>query len=177
MPRPTIATRWAISTLLALVGFVAANSACHSESKVKMKSEERASKVDHDLQALKSHLAVPDSAREVSFEIVPRGQSPGGLGPTDYLLVAVFRLDPGPAEGLARAAQPRPGSPPHISALANRPWFPVPVRAAVQNVDGNSVSVRGRKFDAGPLLKGAYATGYFVLVDGTDYVIVSAQTN
>lgn len=130
--------------------------------------------VSHSAQVLSAQLALPGPPVEVSFEQVSRG-SEGGLGPTDRVLVALVRFDEKTLALLAKEAQPRPGT--KISALANRPWFPAAVRSAITHVDDGTFSVRGRKFDAASLLKAPYATGYFVLVEGTDYVIISVQTS
>ena len=141
-----------------------------------MKNEAKAPSVSHDEATLRSHLSLPGAPLEVSFEQLPRG-TPGGLGPTDYVLVALLRFDKPTLAHLAETSQPRPGNPPRISLLADRPWFPESVKTAIQSRDGTGVAIRGRKFDAATLLKPPYSTGYFVIVDGSDYVIVSAQTS
>jgi hypothetical protein len=146
------------------------------EDKVKMKNEGPAPSASHDQEVLRSLLNLPGAPLEASFEQLPRGV-PGGLGPTDYVLVAVLRLDKPTLAHLAQISQPRPGNPPRISLLAHRPWFPASVKAAIEGRDEKSVSIRGRKFDAAPLLKSPYTTGYFVIVEGTDYVNISAQTS
>ncbi len=141
-----------------------------------MKNETPARSVSHEQEAIRSRLNLPTAPLEVSFEELPRGV-PGGLGPTDYVLVALLRFDEPTLARLAETSQPRPGSPPRISLLADRPWFPPPVKAAIEGRDGSGVSIHGRKFDAAPLLKSPYSTGYFVIVEGTDYMILSAQTS
>lgn len=58
------------------------------------------------------------------------------------------------------------------NVLAKRAtWF------LVGRQDDTGVVVRGQKFDASALLRSPYATGYFVIVEGSDYVISSAQTS
>jgi hypothetical protein len=159
-----------------LLGLALGSAQACREDKVNMKNEPPAQSISHDEATLRSHLSLPGAPLEVSFEQLPRG-TPGGLGPTDYVLVALLRFDKPTLAHLAETSQPRPGNPPRISLLADRPWFPAPVRAAIEGRDGTGVSIRGRKFDATPLLKSPYSTGYFVLVEGTDYVILSAQTS
>ncbi len=164
-----------LRSALVLVLALGSAQACH-EDKVKMKNEAPVQSISHDEAAIRSRLNLPGTPLEVSFEQLPKG-APGGLGPTDYVLVAVLRFDKPTLAHLAEMSQPRPGNPPRISLLADRPWFPAPVKAAIEGRDGTGVSIRGRKFDAAPLLKSPYATGYFVIVEGTDYVILSAQTS
>jgi hypothetical protein len=51
------------------------------------------------------------------------------------------------------------------------------VRAAVQLHDDHSVTVREQKFDGTPFLKAPFNSGYFVVVEGGEYVILSLQTS
>ena len=96
----------------------------------------------------------------------------------DYVLVAVMRFDRAALLSIAlKAGPPRPGSPPRISTTANRPWLPPAVRSRVEPFDDHSVTLRGQKFDAGPLLKAPFGTGYFVIVEGTELVVLSLQTS
>jgi hypothetical protein len=169
------ACRVSLRTALLLVLALGSAQACR-ENKANMKTETPAPSVSHDQALLRSRLNLPSAPIEVSFEQLPRGVS-GGLGPTDYVLVALLRFDKPALAHLAETSQPRPGSPPRISLLADRPWFPASVKAAIEGRDEKGVSIRGRKFDAAPLLKSPYATGYFVIVEGSDYVILSAQTS
>ncbi len=149
--------------------------ACRQD-KPTMKNADPSPSVSHDEKLLSAQLNLPGRPLEVSFEQVPRGV-PGGFGPTDRILVALLRFDKDGLARLAEMSQPRPGSPPRISVLANRPWFPSAVKAAIEQQDEVGVAIRGRKFDAAPLLKSPYTSGYFVIVNGSDYVIVSAQTS
>jgi hypothetical protein len=151
------------------------SQACHGK-KGSMKTGEGTNPVSHSEELLAAQMNLPGAPSEVSFQQVPRG-TPGGLGPTDYVLVALLRFDQGILKHLAETSQPRPGSPPRISEIANRPWFPPSVKAAIEPAAAGTFSVRGRKFDASLLLKPPYATGYFVIVEGTDYMIVSAETS
>ena len=167
--------RAGLHAALLMVLTLGSAQACRPD-KVNMKNETPAPSVSHDQAALRSRLNLPAAPLEVSFEQLPKGV-PGGLGPTDYVLVALLRFDKATLGRLAETSQPRPGSPPRISLLADRPWFPAPVKAAIEGRDEKGVSIRGRKFDATPLLKSPYATGYFVIVEGSDYVILSAQTS
>lgn len=160
-----------IVVVLALGGGIG----CKQENTT-MNSGSPAQSISHDRNLLQAQLKLPAEPLEVSFEEVPRGVA-GGLGPTDYLLVALLRFDANTLARLGASSQARPGNPPRISPLANRPWFPVAVKAAIERKDDAGVAIRGRKFDAINLLKAPYATGYFVIVEGTDYVILSAQTS
>ncbi|HEX3696216.1 MAG TPA: hypothetical protein VH374_12605 [Polyangia bacterium] len=139
-----------------------------------MKPHDSGPSVARSVDQLKALINLPISPSEVWFEDVPRGQ-PGGLGPTDYVLVAVLRMAPTATAELTKTATSRPGN--RISSTANRPWLPPPVRAAIQPFDDHSVTVRGQKFDAAPFLKAPFSTGYFIVVDGGEYVIVSLQTS
>jgi hypothetical protein len=163
-------------SLLLVLTFGGGQAACHQENKSTMKNDDPTKSVSHDDKLLGAQLELPGAPLEVSFEQLPRG-TPGGLGPTDYVLVALIRFDKDVLARLAATAQPRPGNPPRISSLANRPWFPSVLKAAIERYDEGSVTVRGRKFDASTLLKSPYTTGYFVIVEGTNYVILSAQTS
>jgi hypothetical protein len=72
------------------------------------------------VDALSGLVNLPIPPSEVWFEQVPRG-TPGGIGPTDYVLVAVMKFDATSTERLVKGASARPGSPPRISSNANRP--------------------------------------------------------
>ena len=139
-----------------------------------MKPRDSGPTVARSVDELKLLINLPASPKEVWFEDVPRGQ-PGGLGPTDHVLVAVLRLEVAETDRLTKAAASRPGS--RISSTANRPWLPPPVRAAIQPYDDHSVTVRGEKFDGAPFVKAPFSAGYFVVVEGGEYVIVSLQTS
>ena len=140
-----------------------------------MKSSNSGSSVKKSVDQLKKLISLPSSPSEVWFEELPLGK-PGGLGPTDYLLVAVLRMDPAATAELMKISSSRPGN--RISSTANRPWLPPPVRAAIQPFDDHSVTVRGQKFDAAPFLKASsFSMGYFVVVEGGEYVIVGLQTS
>jgi hypothetical protein len=108
------------------------SQACHGKA-ITMNhtknGDQPADAVSHSEHLLSEHLALPATPLDVLFEQVPRGV-PDGLGPTDYVLVALY-LDKDVLAQLAKTSQ----------------------------------------------LKPPYATGYFVIVEGTDYVIVSAQTS
>ncbi len=131
---------------------------------------------DRRVENLRDLITLPATPSEVWFEQVPRG-TPGGLGPTDYLLVAVMHFDRTQLSSVTAAAHRRPGAPPRISATANRPWFPDPVRAVTHPYDDHSVTVRGEKFDAAPFAKSSFLSGYFVVVEGGEYVVLVLETS
>lgn len=131
---------------------------------------------DRRVEKLRELITLPAAPADAWFEQVPRGAA-GGLGPTDYLLVVVMRFDRTRLSTITAAAHPRPGTPPRISATANRPWFPEPVRAATRPYDDHSVTVRGEKFDAAPFAKSPFLSGYFVVVEGGEYVILALETS
>ena len=131
---------------------------------------------DRRIEKLRELITLPAMPTEVWFEQVPRGAS-GGLGPTDYLLVVVMRFDRDKLSPVTAAAHHRPGAPPRISATANRWWFPEPVRAAIHPYDDHSVTVHGEKFDAAPFAKSPFLSGYFVVVEGGQYLILALETS
>jgi len=61
---------------------------------------------DRRIERLRKLIALPATPAEVGFEVVPRG-TPGGLGPTDYFLVAVLRFEHGELPRLAARARER----------------------------------------------------------------------
>ena len=152
------------------IGAIAA-PACH-----KGMSATNDGAADRRVEKLRDLIALPATPSEVWFEQVPRGTS-GGLGPTDYLLVAVMRFDRAQLASVTAATHRRPGAPPRISATANRPWFPDSVRAFIRPHDDHSVTVRGDKFDATPFAKSPFLSGYFVVVEGGEYVILALETS
>ncbi len=164
--------RWAVALLFAIGAL--GGPACHKGMSAMNGKNESAA--DRRLEKLRDLIALPATPTEVWFEQVPRG-APGGLGPTDYLLVAVMRFDHAQLASVTATAHRRPGAPPRISAAANRPWFPEPVRAATRPYDDHSVTVRGDKFDAAPFAKSPFLSGYFVVVEGGEYVILALETS
>jgi hypothetical protein len=140
-----------------------------------MSREDPTPVVRKGVDALAQLVTLPATPVEAEFEEVPRG-TPGGLGPTDYVLVALMRFDRAELESIAhKAGSPRPGS--RISATANRPWLPPAVRAHIEPFDDHSVTLHGQKFDAAPFLKAPFSSGYFVIVEGTQLVLLSVQTS
>jgi hypothetical protein len=121
-------------------------------------------------------VKLPADPGEVWFEQVPRG-TPGGLGPTDYFLVAVMRFSPSALSALLKNAT-RTGDPsPGILPAVNRAWFPPPVKAAVRSVDAQNVSVRGEEYDGAPFASGAFSSGSFIVIEGGEYVLLVLATS
>lgn len=164
--------RWAVALLFAIGAL--SGPACH-KGMSSVNGSNNAT-VDRRVEKLRDLITLPATPAEVWFEQVPRG-APGGLGPTDYLLVAVMRFDHAQLASVTAAAHRRPGAPPQISATANRPWFPDAVRAATRPHDDHSVTVRGDKFDAAPFAKSPFLSGYFVAVEGGEYVVLALETS
>lgn len=128
------------------------------------------------LETLRKVVTLPLQPAEAWFEELAEG-TPGGLGPTDYVLVAVMRFD---RDALGRFCKEAPGKrpgEPRLLSLANRPWFPPPVKAATHVIDPTTVAVHGQQFDAAPFAKGAYSAGSFVVVEGGEYVILVLGTS
>ena len=164
--------RWAVAILLGAA--VSGGPACHKGISA-MNGRTEAVAADRHVDKLQALITLPAKPAEVWFEQVPRG-TPGGLGPTDYLLVAVLRFDRDDLARVTDAAQHRPGSPPRISATANRAWFPDAVKGAIRPFDDHSVAVRGDKFDAAAFAKAPFLSGSFVVVEGGEYVILVLET-
>ena len=121
-------------------------------------------------------VKLPADPSEVWFEQIPRGK-PGGLGPTDYFLVAVMRFSPSTLSTLLKNAT-RTGDPsPGILPAVNRAWFPPPVKAAVRSVGAQSVEVRGEEYDGAPFASGAFSSGSFIVIDGNEYVLLVLTTS
>jgi hypothetical protein len=149
--------------------------ACH-KGVLAMNEKKDGGDVDRRIEKLRDVITLPAAPTEVWFQQVPLGK-PGGLGPTDYLLVAVIRFQPADLARITSSAQPRPGSPPRISTAANRPWLPEPVRAAIHPFDDRSVTIRGSKFDASVFAKSPFLSGTFVALEGGEWVLLVLQTS
>jgi hypothetical protein len=91
-----------------------------------MKENNQQVVVDQTLETLRELITLPATPAEVWFEQLARG-TPGGLGPTDYVLIVVMRFNPTELARIKAQAQRRPGSPPRLASDVNRPWFPEPV--------------------------------------------------
>lgn len=135
-----------------------------------------ASSAAHDARVIGKLLALPAVPREVAYEEIPRG-TPGGFGPTDFVLVAVLSFDQTVIARLAKRDGGGAGPLPRLSAASNRPWFPEAVKAALLPAGSGGVQVRGQELDGQVFLRPPYATIQAVAVDGTDYVIVVAATS
>lgn len=133
------------------------------------------SSVNRRVELLGKLITLPATPLEVWFEEVPRGV-PGGMGPTDFTLVAVLRFPREDVTRIIRAARPRPDSPPRLLNVVQRPWLPDAVRASIQPFDERSVTIRGEKFDAAPFAKSPFLSGAFVAVEGGEYVLLVLGT-
>lgn len=158
------AARWGAALLVACFSL-----ACHGRRK-------HETAVSRDVDAIMRALNLPARPVEAWWEETPVGQ-PGGIGPTDYDLSAVLLFDPATAAALAKKAPPLPEAPVLLPREALRPWMPAPVRAAIQRHDDDFISVRGSKFDAQPFLKPPYASGAFIVIEGSGYVYISVRTS
>jgi len=162
-----------------LVGGAAGCQSRRSAVKPETSARHATSAVSHDAQLLGKLLKLPAPPLEVSFEEVPLG-APGGLGPTDYLLVAVLRFDAGALARLAAAAEAA-GSSAHAfpgdETLPGRAWFPEALKARLTTAGDAGATVRGRAIDAAAIFRPRYSMGRGVIVDGTDYVVLVAQTS
>jgi hypothetical protein len=152
-----------------------AGAGCH-RSTTTAHARAQDSAVSQDVDALTRLLNLPSKPSQVWWQETPVGAS-GGLGPTDHDLHAVLRFDKGVGDGLGLAAPSLPSDPARLSLAADLPWLPPPVRAAISRFDDHSIAVRGRKFDAAPLLKPPFGTGAFIVIDGGEYVFLSARTS
>jgi hypothetical protein len=132
--------------------------------------------VGHDVNRLGRRIQLPVKPSEVWFEERPVGR-PGGLGPTDYQLIAVMRFDPAALKTLEGATKSNTGQGAAVGREFDRPWLPPEVKAALQPRDEDSRRVRdGREFDGTPFFRSPFLTGYFVIVGATGYVLLSLQT-
>lgn len=156
-----------------LAAWVVSGPACQKGMSA-MNGKNQGVAVDRRIEKLRDLITLPATPAEAWFEQVPRG-TPGGLGPTDYLLIAVMRFERADLARIAAAAHRRPGS--RLSTAAHRPWLPDPVREAIRPYDDHSVSVRGDKFDAAPFAKSLFRSGTFVVVEGGEYVILVLETS
>jgi hypothetical protein len=153
---------------------LAGGAACKKgPSTMNAKNQEVA--VNRALPELAKVVTLPATPTEVWFEQVARGR-PGELGPTDYLLVAVLRFQPADLARIAATAHRGFGSPPRISATANRPWFPAPVRAAIRPYDDRSATVAGTGFDAASFASSSFPRGQFIALEGGEYIILVLET-
>jgi len=165
-----------LRVFLALVGVSAlAQPACHRED-VNMNRGQTTPSPQRSVETLGKIVTLPIVPLEAWFEDVPEGTT-GGLGPTDYLLVAVLRFDKAALSRFTGAATGKRDPEAQIVAMANRPWFPPPVKAAIRPGDAGAVVVRGTMFDGAPFAKNAFATGSFIVVDGGEYAILVLATS
>jgi hypothetical protein len=147
---------------LASLGFIfASGAACRAT-----RPAPPAAAVSRDLDALTRTLKLPCRPLEVWWDERPLGER-GGLGPTDYRLVAVLRFERAPLQQLIERLPPLPPTPAGAPSLARQSWMPSAV----------GVTIRGERFDAASLVGPHYSTGVLVVVDGGEYVIISAQTS
>ena len=140
-----------------------------------MNVEQEPVNVERQVEKLGQRITLPVTPTEVWFDEVARGKQ-GGIGPTDLVLIAAMRFERDALARITGAAQPRPGAPPRLSNVAQQPWLPEPVQAAIQPHDEHSVSVRGTKFDAAPFAKSPFSSGTFVAIDGGEYVLLVMET-
>ena len=132
--------------------------------------------VSHDARLLGRMLSLPAVPLAVVFEEVPLG-TPGGLGPTDYALVAVLRFDPGVVRGLAASGAFADASSTELVTVPTRPWFPADLQAKLRPLDAARAVVPGRALAPEPFLRPRYSSGSVTAVDGTDCVIVTCATS
>jgi hypothetical protein len=128
------------------------------------------------VETLGKMINLPLQPTEAWYEEVPEG-TPGGLGPTDYVLVAVMRFEPHKLAKFGQGAAGKRAGEPRVLSLANRPWFPRPVKTALRVIDADTVGVRGEQFSGTAFAKGAYSDGSFVIVEGGEYVLLVLGTS
>jgi hypothetical protein len=158
------------------LGFSLCSSpACHRGQSA-MRHNPEASTPSRSIPDFKKVVSLPAEPSEVWFEQVPRG-TPGGLGPTDYFLVAVMRFSPSSLSALLKNATRTGDQSPGILPAVNRAWFPSPVKAAVRPVDAQNVSVRGEEYDGAPFSSGAFSSGSFIVIDSSEYVLLILTTS
>jgi hypothetical protein len=156
------------STLaLPFLAWLTIGAACQKRMPASAEKNQRPS-VDRRIEKLRDLIVLPALPTDVWFEQLTLG-TPGGLGPNDYLLIAVMRIKD--------RAQRRPGFPPRITAFANRSWLPEPVKAAVRPYDNHSVTIRGEEFDASPFAKSPFLSGTSSVVEGGEYVVLVMGTS
>lgn len=165
--------RSAIASCL-LAAALAIGLSCH-EKVSKMNGDKPAVSADRQIENLRKRITFPATPVDVWFEELPRGKQ-GGIGPTDFVLIAAMRFARDDLDRVIGGAQPRPGSPPRLSKLALQPWLPEPVRSALQSYDDSSVTVRGTKFDASAFAKAPFSSGTFVAIEGGEYIILVLET-
>ncbi|HXJ22693.1 MAG TPA: hypothetical protein VMT03_20920 [Polyangia bacterium] len=149
--------------------------ACHRGQSA-MSHEPESSTPSRSIPNFRKIVSLPAEPDEVWFEQVPRG-TPGGLGPTDYFLVAVMRFSPGALATVLKNGTRTGDKSPGILPAANRAWFPTPVKAAVRSVDAQNVSFRGEEFDGAPFASGAFSSGSFIVIAGGEYVLLVLTTS
>lgn len=159
----------AIASLVAAL--VASGPACQR----KTHGKDDAVVVRRSVEELAKFVTLPATPTEVTFECVARG-IPGGFGPTDYLLIAVMRFGRSDWARLTATAHRRPGSTPSIATTDHRPWFPAAVNAAIRVADDHSVTFRGEEFDGEPFAKAAFQPGFFIAIEGGEYVVLVLET-
>jgi hypothetical protein len=152
---------------------VASASGCKTRTGVPAPAEPAVS-VSHDARVVGRLLSLPAAPVEVAFEETPRG-IPSRLGPTDYLLVAVLRFEPGVVSGFATQAAAETSTPGLVS-VPNRAWLPPALKAKFVRVEGDTAVVHGHELAAESWLRPGYMGGA-IAVDGTDYVVVCASTS
>lgn len=160
---------------LVLPGQGGCKSGC-KESKGTMTRKDPATNVIRGVEQLRKQVNLPDVPIEAEFELMTVG-TPGGMGPTDHMLVAVLRFDKPALQHLISVSAQRPNATPRILTATRRDWFPAALKAALSPAEEDTLTVRGRKFDAESFLKNPYASGYFIVVDGDEYVILTVETS
>lgn len=139
------------------------------------RERDRAFSPDRRVEQLRNRITLPAKPVEVWFEQVPIG-APGGIGPTDYRLIAVLRFARDDVARIIRAAQPREGSPRILNSF-RRSWLPEPVQSAIQPNDERSVAIPGQKFDAAQFTKSPFLSGTFIAVEGGEYIVLLVGTS
>ena len=92
----------------------------------------------------------------------------------------VLRFDPGTVAKLTEAAETAgsgASGPSGRATVAERPWFPDAVKARVAKAGDGGRTVRGHAIDAEAMFRPRYSIGSALRVEGTDYVVLVAQTS
>lgn len=125
-----------------------------------------------DVAALEKLVRLPVRPQEVWFGSLPRGSSEGGLGPTDWTLVAVMRFDARALSDYLKSAKLADKGEPRYPRKDVAAWFPPEVRAALQPLSEQHVRVKGKRYDGEPFALGTGPSGSFFVLDDAPFVIL-----
>ena len=120
--------------------------------------------MQQDLAVLSRFIRLPQGVEDAKWETITLGEA-GGIGPNDWVLVAVLRFKPEALQAVLSASSPkRKGETPSLDQSLLFDWYPNTVRSELTAIDGKSFRFEKTSYQPDQFAQSPLLNGYFVPV-------------